>query len=414
MFERERFDADKLFATPRRAVVRSLSPRAPLVAVMDDTLIPKRGKKVAATAWHHDSQGPPFKHQIVWSQRVLQISAMLPSKSPATQGARAVPIDLQLQPAVRKPRKPNAEQEALWREEKRRCAAPALGARRIHHLRSRLDGDGEKKRLLVVAFDGGYTNKALFRDVPARTTLVGRVRKDATLYAPPVQQPKGRGRRRIYGEELPKPEALLRDKSVPWKDTRLFAAGKMRTFQYKTVERCRWKGAGGRDLRLVVVRPLPVTPRYKGRRLFFAHPGYLLCSDPKLPIKTILQAYVWRWEIEVGFREQKTQLGLGEAQVRTLPAVKSVLSFQACIYALLLLAAHRSDLQTPPRPKWQRPADCSKRITLGQMIGVMRTELWGQALGVANKRDFDEKTPPAAKSPKITDTLETAVIYAVR
>jgi len=414
VFERERFDADSLFATPRRAAVRSLPPRAPVVVVMDDTLVPKRDRNVVGAAWRHDSRGPAFQHQIVWSQRVLQISAILPSQSPAAQGARAIPIDLQLQTVVPKPRKPDAEHKAHWRKEKRRYALPALGARRIHHLRNQLDADGENNRLLVTAFDGGYTNKANFRDIPERTVLVGRIRKDAKLFAVPPEQPKGRGRRRLYGQELAKPEALLRDESIEWKKTRLFAAGKMRQFQYKTVGPCRWQGAGGRDLRLVLVRPLSATPRDKGRRLFFANPGYLLCSDPKLPIKTIVQAYLWRWEIEVGFREQKTQLGLGEAQVRTLPAVKSVLAFQACLYALLLLAAQRSNLQCPPRPKWQRPANCSKRITLGQMIAIMRTDLWGRALGVANKRDFNVRRPPGTKSPKIADSLDSAVIYAMR
>jgi hypothetical protein len=65
----------------------------------------------------------------------------------------------------------------------------------------------------------------------------------------------------------------------------------------------------------------------------------LLCSEASLPVELILQAYLWRWEIEVAFREEKTLLGLGEAQVRTNPAVGGVPAFVAATYAYLHLTA---------------------------------------------------------------------------
>lgn len=414
LFEHERFDAGRLFSVARRAVTEALPEKeTPYVVIADDTLVRKKGRKVANTAWYHDPLGPPFQHQIAWGQKVLELSAILPSRQGSEQAARAVPIDLVMRTVPVKPKKPTEEMLKAYKEELKAAALPQICAERFAAVREALDKDGEKERLLIGAFDGGYTNKALFKNIPERTIFVGRIRKDAVLYAPPEEQPPGRGRRRFYGEALPKPVELLKDNTIPWQETSVFAAGRERVFQYKTIERCRWRGAGARDLRLIVVRPLcPI--HEPGRRLFFAHPGYLLVSESDTALKTVLQAYIWRWEIEVGFQEQKSQLGLGEAQTRTKAACKAVLQFQAYIYALTLLAAHRADIQAPPRPKWQKPQDERERITFRQMISLMRRDLWGRALGLPNKTDFIPKPPPATKSPKIQNALDFAVFQAMR
>lgn len=40
-------------------------------------------------------------------------------------------------------------------------------------------------RKLVVSFDNGFTNKTLMRQKPERTVFVGRLSKDASLFAVP-------------------------------------------------------------------------------------------------------------------------------------------------------------------------------------------------------------------------------------
>ena len=35
-----------------------------------------------------------------------------------------------------------------------------------------------------------------------------------------------------------------------------------------------------------------------------------------LPVEKLLQYYLWRWGIEVNFRDEKTLIGTGQAQVR--------------------------------------------------------------------------------------------------
>lgn len=185
----------------------------------------------------------------------------------------------------------------------------------------------------------------------------------------------------------------------------------MHRFDVKVVAPVRWKGAGARDLLLLIVRPLAYRPT-RHSRLLYREPAYLLSSDPTLSVAQLLQAYLWRWEMEVAFHEEKRLLGLREAQVRTEPAVQTAPAFVAAMYGYLHLAAMQAGLQIPPlaRPGWQRPKP-QERCTAGHLLGLLRAELWGRALGV-NIRSFT--TPPTAdtKAPVILSPPAAAVIYA--
>jgi hypothetical protein len=288
------------------------------------------------------------------------------------------------------------------------------GMESICKLRCDLDAQHTgRDRQLLVAVDGGYTNGVVFRNIPERTCLIGRVRKDAKLFAAPQPAEPGRGRPRVYGAPTLTPEQTRQDQRIPWRIVRAYAGGKVHDFELKVVDPVRWKGAGDRDLRLIVIQPLAYRPT-KGSKLLYREPAYLLCTDPKLSVETILQAYLWRWEIEVTFREEKTILGLGEAQVRTSPTVANVPSFIAAIYAYLHLAAASTRLRAPilPRPKWRQPKQ-QDRCTTGNLISLLRTELWGRALGVIFN-GFDNELDDNKKPLKMPNAAASAVIYAHR
>jgi hypothetical protein len=241
------------------------------------------------------------------------------------------------------------------------------------------------------------------------------VRKDAVLFAPPPpREPGARGRQRVYGEARPTPEALRQDEAVPWQSVRVWAAGREHDFQVKTLSPVRWRGAGARDLRLIVVRPLAYRPR-QGSALLYRQPAYLLCTDARLDLATALQAYVWRWEIEVNFRDEKTLVGMGQAQVREKSAAQALPAFIGASYAALLLSAHGAwgdaGSSCPvARPKWQRPRP-AERMSTQQMIAALRSQLWFADL----ERDFSPlaaHTPCDTKPEKFPGTLKSAVIYA--
>jgi hypothetical protein len=131
-------------------------------------------------------------------------------------------------------------------------------------------------------------------------------------------------------------------------------------------------------------------------------------------VETILQAYLWRWEIEVTFREEKTILGLGEAQVRTDSTVANVPAFIAAIYAYLHLAAASAGLRPPilPTPKWRQQKQ-EDRCTTGNLISLLRTELWGRALGVIF-RGFDNQRADNTKSLKMPNPTSAVNRTTVR
>src|ERR1035438_6925244 len=61
----------------------------------------------------------------------------------------------------------------------------------------------------------------------------------------------------------------------------------------------------------------------KGSKLLYRDPAYLICTDPELDPRQIIETYFQRWDIEVNFRDEKTLLGVGQAQVRAAASVES-------------------------------------------------------------------------------------------
>jgi hypothetical protein len=80
--------------------------------------------------------------------------------------------------------------------------------------------------------------------------------------------------------------------------------------------------------------------RYRAHgHTLYRDPAYLLVSDPNAPITEALQAYFYRWEIEVDQKEEKDLLGVGQAQVWNDTSVERQPAFHVATYAALLVAA---------------------------------------------------------------------------
>ena len=423
-FEHSRVDCDRLFDVARDATVELLDPRTPIVALLDDTLIEKRGHRVDGTAWRRDPLGPPFTTNLIWAQRFLQLSLALPDGPCGKRGrARGIPIDLVHAPTMRKPsRRASADEWADYHAQSQNMRLSARAVERLRLLRAHLDHDPRTHtRPLILCADASYSNRTVFSALPERTVMIGRIRKDAALWSLPepssgTEKPR-RGRIRRYGDPLPTPEQMRADPSIPWKQVRVFAAGKQRTMYIKSIGPVRWRSAGpGCDLRLIIIRPLRYQHR-RGAHPLYRQPGYLLCSDPSLDDEQIVQFFLWRWEIELNFREEKTLLGAGEAQVRTPQTVAIVPSFKISCYAFLLLAERHiaRTIGDLPAPSWQRGSpDRNYRRSTSKLISLLRADIWASAFGQTNFSGFVPHTNTNSKPKKISDTLKDAVLYASR
>ena len=420
-FSQDRWDPHRPFDSVLGGVLGFVSGQAPLVAAMDDTLLRKTGVKIPHVAYRRDPLSPAFHTNFVRGQRFLQVSAMLPSSPQGPSAARAIPIRFEPAPPLPKASARDSQPE---RVERRKLGKyynlSTIGSDAMAATRDQLDRQPNgRSRVLVMGVDGSYTNQTVLRRLPDRTTLIGRIRKDAHLFHTPqeAQQPD-KGRKRSYGQPLPTPEDIRKDDAIGWQEVRAFAAGKMHTFRVKTVGPVLWPKAGpNMPLRLVVIAPVSYRLR-AGCKLLYRQPAYLICTDPNLPLADVVQDYLWRWGIEVDHRDEKQLIGVGQAQVRAPDSARRQPIFAVACYAKLLLAA--AQLYGPaatqanlPLPKWRRNRpDC--RLTTGDLIRQIRQDLWGDAIRTMerNSSHFAHQPQSATKCPKWHWPLSAAIDHA--
>lgn len=401
LYARGRVNPGVLFRRIRQEVEGLLPPSRPLCVAIDDTILRKTGKKIPATAYRKDPLGPPFNVNLVWSQRMLQLSAAVVC---GNNEARMIPIGFEDASTPRKPRKTaSAGELRAYREVMKQRNLNAVATDTLKQLQKQRAGEcNGTAPVLHALVDGSFTNKKVLRHVPENTVIIGRIRKDAKLNKKPGEQ-AARGRKRIYGEDLPTPEQIRKDETIAWIKVRARAAGKWHNFEIKTVAPVRWRAAGEQDLRLVVIRPVGYRLR-KGGKLLYRQPAYLICTDVNLSLEDILQEYIWRWDIEVNHRDEKTILGVGQAQVRNENSVTSIPATAVAAYAMLHLAAIKAYGKNGkpgviPEALWRDPSK-KQRASTQDLINELRRELWAAAIRPEVLTDFMTRASQPKKSVK--------------
>jgi len=252
--------------------------------------------------------------------------------------------------------------------------------RLVRDVRRDVDQAGYAPSTLLWVTDGSYRDRTVFRHLPERSELVARVRGDMTLFLPPTEaELAGMGRRRRYGAPLPKPDDIRAGEAYPWRQAKVFGAGRLHDLRYKEVPRVLWRsGARAKPLRLMIVAPLGYRRTGKSR-LLYRNPAYLLTSDLTTPAQTLIQAYFDRWEIEVNHRDEKSILGVGQAQVWARKAAPRVPQFQVAIYAMLLMAhGPKRTRHYLPLPKWRKRQE--RRPSILDILVLPREELVARAV----------------------------------
>ena len=381
LYSQARFDEQAVFGQVRQAVEQTLAPTEPLVVAMDDSLLRKTGRTIHGVRYQRDPMSPPFHVNFVRGLRVLQISAALPQG----QGvARLVPVDFQQ--AVLPPKPPKKAAAAELEDYKKLRAQKNLnrvGAQRLKALRQQMDQTSSAARGLIATVDGRFTNKTFLTQQPERTVIIGRIRKDTVLHALPTDQP-ALGRKRKYGPLLPTPQQLLQDESVPFQTVPAFAAGKGQDFQIKCLGPVVMRlDRAARPVQIMVIKPLGYRLKQGGKLLYRA-PAFLVCTDPQMARADFLQRFLWRWDIELNFRDEKTLLGVGQAQVRTEAANQHAPALAVSAYAMLLLASVKAYGKNggPDRldhAKWYQRQP-TQRATTNELINQLRRELWSETL----------------------------------
>lgn len=334
LFSRRRWEASDLFAGVLHGVQR-WCPGRYLVVAGDDTLVHKTGKLVHNVGFLRDPLSPKFRYNLVLGVRYLQLSVLVPLYElfpTDAVSAVAVPIRFVLAPVIRKPknrRKPMtpAEEEAFQALKAANTLSQYLVAQ-VTALRTWMNTHGLRAKQLLLVVDNGYCNRIVFAAITRGIQLLARLKKSSRLYRPGEEDGAGFT-----------PEDIRKDAEVPWQKCFAFLGRTEMAIRYKEVAQVVWPSvAGTRVLRLIVIAGTPYRRR-KSAGLSYRQPGYLLTTELTEPAPFLIQKYLDRWQIEVNHREEKTVLGVGQAQVWTKEAVTREPAFAVAAYSLLKLAA---------------------------------------------------------------------------
>ena len=339
-----------------------------------------------------DPMSPPFHVNLIYGLRFIQYTLLLPlyeNSADDEQAAppRSIPVCFNEVPVIAKPgKKATDEEKADYKSKLRKRPANHLALDALLSLRKQLDAAGAADKDVLSALDGGFCNKVFFGKKLDRIELVARSRKDARLCF--AAEPGGR---RFYAKETFTPESVRTSESQPWLTGRFFHGGAWRDMRYKEITGVFWpNGAGRRPLRLIVLASTPYKNSPNGKTNY-RQPAYLLTTDLKRPVESIIQCYLDRWQIEVNHREEKSNFGVGDAQVRNTQSVLRQPAFVVAIYAMMLLAAQkaygsrRGDAYVP-LPKWRKGA---KRPSCQDIVSELRREMESDP---EKLRDFATRT----------------------
>jgi hypothetical protein len=362
----------------------------------DDTKIHKTGKKIPHACWQADPMGPPFQVNLIWGLRYLQMSLLLPLYSASENTpARAIPIRFISAPSVKKPgKKATEEQKKTYRELSKKKNLSTIFVDNVKQLRESMDIMGLQDKTLIMSCDGSFCNKTCMAINDPRIIMLARCRKDAKLCFQASANSK-----KIYDDTKFTPEQVRKDETIPWQTKFFFYGGHWREIQYKEVSNVLWQnGTKRKPLRLIVLAPLPYV---KGGKKNYRDPAYLLTTSLDTPIEVLIQAYLDRWQIEYNHRDEKSILGVGEAQVWNENSVVKQPAFHVAVYSAMLLAnvivyQDKPHSDFGPLPKWRKKP---KRNTCRALIGVLRATLLEHS---------EELALLGVKTPQISEILRQA------
>src|SRR5215204_922900 len=346
-----------------------------IVIGVDDSKFKKTGKKTPNTGWHRDPMSPPFHVNLMRGLRFLQFSILLPLYELHTGiPCRAIPIRFIDAPPIKKPGKKASEKEKqAYIQSKTAHNLSTIFANGAKRLRDFLDKIGMKSLRILFVCDGSFCNTICLKisTLVGKVDILARCRKDAVL----CFEAKNEGRRK-YSSKKFTPESIRQDEEIPYRENQFFYGGENRKIRFKEVMNVLWQRVAKLlKLRVIVIAPLPYV---RGGRRNYRDPAYLLTTDLITPVEELIQAYLDRIQIEYNFRDEKSILGVAEAQVRNERSVAREPAFTVAVYAALLMASviAYQDSYSEERdllPKWRKiPKRPSCKMLMKELFEELR------------------------------------------
>lgn len=381
VFSRSKWNDSDLFEPILEETTSYFTDNYISVAV-DETKIKKTGKRVPFTQYYLDPLSPPFHPNFLYGHRIMQFSALLPlyqqiipdldDEGKHYHVCRGIPVSARNVPAPKRPGKRATEAEiSAYKKLKRQNNLSVAFIDMAKQLRLGYDKAGVQYKALLIVADGSFCNSTVFKADLVNTSIAARCRLDARLCFEDTSSS-----RRFYSEDTFTPLSVRQDESIEYKSCKLYLGKKLRKLRYKVVDNVLWRrGAARKKLRLIVIAPKPYNSY--GRKQLYKQEAYVLTDNHTLDAETIIQQYLNRWEIEVNHRDEKNNLGLGQAQVWNEQSVVKQPALLIAAYSIMLLASLKCygpnrTANYLPQPKWRKG---SVRPSCNDLVNQMRKEL---------------------------------------
>jgi hypothetical protein len=250
----------------------------------------------------------------------------------------------------------------------------------LQQVRAWLDAAGHAEQRLLCVGDGRGDTQALGKLELPNTVCCVRTRKDSRWCDLPQGAPSGRGRRRVYSDQVWTPQDKWQQRTG-WQRVPLVVRGRAVRVLVRVVGPCRRVGWGKRVFFLIVVRGHHKrTKRGKSREpmAFWVHAVSDGAGGWQLPVPLeVLLLKLWqRWEVEVGFRWMKSGFGLGEKPCWGFESGERSVAWSAWVYGALVWSGFRAWGGWTGGARW---GGCRGRArwTFRDVLWSVRSELLG-------------------------------------
>lgn len=305
-----KWDPIQLGLSVLKVILTYLPDASPAAFALDDTLVPKYGKKIFGRGYHFDHARKVNQPQYINGHNWVVLGLLHFSSLFSKWLCFPILADLFV------PEKQIDKQHPFR-------SRIQIAIDLIDHLKAFIN-----KRLIIVA-DGLYAKKDLVKYcIREKITFISRLRSDAALFlkAKPVTI-KLPGRPRTFGKKLPSLSQLALNKNE-FKKYQLRLYGRACHVKIKSFYAI-WRPAA-REIKVLIVYFDTMTK-----------PSYFFCTDLHLSDTKIVELIAARWSIETLFADLKEHLGLLDWQCRIEQSVVRSVPLTCVATSILLLWSHQ-------------------------------------------------------------------------
>lgn len=336
---------------------------------IDLTSSRKVGTKIPNTGFQIDPASPKFKPGLMWGMRYAHIALSVPGDLESSP-TRSIPLAIKVCAAVKKPGKRACpERIEAYKKARKEHNANTYCLQMMSELFTMIQQIQPNKRVRFNG-DGGYCNKTIFQGLPEGVDFTARCRWDAKLCHKSVEPGH-----RFYSQEKFTPREVRQDSNCPYRETKIFYGGKLRTVKFKEVaEVYSQRIARRRPLRLIVIACQPYKCKTSGK-INYREAVQVLTTDLKSSPTSIIRGYFGRNEIEQNHRDMKSELGFGDAQIRNPSSCNRQPFVVMMAYSMLLITTiHKWGMGLPDEisnvalSKWERRRGRPSVKTMGKLL----------------------------------------------